>query len=112
MSVNPETKLQREILDYLLLRGVFAWRNNAGFLRVGKRLIEMAPAGSPDIIGVLPGGKFIGVEVKCPGEEARPNQVQFHERLRSYGAAVAVVHSVTEARQFIDQHIPMGRIRQ
>lgn len=102
---NPETKLQRTLLEYLLLRGIFAWRNNSGFVRIGKRMIELAPAGSPDLIGILPGGRFLGVEVKMPGEAPSPVQVKFQAQMRAMGAAVFTVHSLSELIEVLTHEV-------
>ena len=97
---NAETVVTNECLDCLAKRpGIvaFAWRNNSGmaFLRYGGA-ITLAPEGSPDIIGQLVDGRFLGVECKLPGEEPTELQVDFLERIRRYGGVALVVHSAEE----------------
>lgn len=54
--------------------------------------------GMPDLVGVLgPGGRWVGLEVKRPGQKPRREQLACHELLRRFGAFVAVVTSVEEA---------------
>lgn len=48
--------------------------------------------GAPDRIVMLP-GRTIWVELKAPGEKARPHQVREHERMRRMGQHVVVVDS-------------------
>ena len=96
---NAETKIQHDILEYLTLCNIVAWRNNAGMLRIGKRLIQMAPAGSPDIIGLMPDGRFLGIEVKMPREAPTPVQRKFLQRLKDNGALVFVARSIGDVEK-------------
>lgn len=61
--------MQRQILDWLNLKGIFAWRNNTGAMRArygGKtRYVRFGAVGSPDIFA-LHKGKLYGIEVKGP----------------------------------------------
>jgi hypothetical protein len=43
---------------------------------------------------VLKGERTIWVELKAPGEKAKPHQVREHERLRKMGQRVAVIDSI------------------
>lgn len=59
--------------------------------------------GSPDLILILaPGGRLVGLEVKRPGEDATSEQLRVHAIWRRFGAVVAVVHDVEEARAVLD----------
>ena len=95
-----ETELQKEILQYLKLRNIFCWRNNAGLIIKG-RVIQMSPAGSPDIVGVLPDGRFLGIEVKLPGKNLNDKQVEFLAKLKDNHAFVIVAHSVEEVAKHL-----------
>lgn len=48
--------------------------------------------GAPDRIVMLP-GRTIWVELKAPGEKAKPHQVREHDRMRRMGQHVVVVDS-------------------
>ena len=48
--------------------------------------------GAPDRIVML-NGKTIFIELKAPGEKAKPHQVREHERMRRMGQRVEVVDS-------------------
>lgn len=57
--------------------------------------------GSPDLVGILLVGRlgvWLALEVKVPGEDATDEQAKVHAIWRRFGAYVAVVHSVAEAR--------------
>lgn len=96
---NAETKLQRQILDYLKLRCILSWRNNSGQLRSKGYSINLSPKGSPDIIGILPGGRMLAIEVKMPRESLTPTQNAFCRRLKDNGAAVFVARSVGDVER-------------
>lgn len=48
--------------------------------------------GAPDRLVLLP-GKTLWVELKAPGEKAKPHQVREHERMRKMGQRVEIVDS-------------------
>ena len=48
--------------------------------------------GAPDRIVMLP-DRTVWVELKAPGEKAKPHQVREHERMRKMGQRVEVVDS-------------------
>lgn len=49
--------------------------------------------GAPDRLVMLPGKPLLWVELKAPGEKAKPHQVREHERMRKRGQRVEVVDS-------------------
>lgn len=59
----------------------FAWRMQSGLFREGSRVIKVGVTGIPDIIGLLHGGRFYGIEVKAKGgvvssiQQTRINQI-------------------------------------
>ena len=48
--------------------------------------------GAPDRIAMLP-DRTVWVELKAPGEKAKPHQVREHERMRRMGQRVEIVDS-------------------
>jgi hypothetical protein len=52
--------------------------------------------GSPDLVGAVD-GRFIGLEVKVPGEKPEPHQARLHAAWRAVGCFVVVVTSVEES---------------
>lgn len=103
-----ETKLQSAILD--ALRRCFGWaqwaRNNTG--RRGGVAFGLGK-GSPDIIGcvngctcphcggLVPFGRFVGLEVKTPTGVVGADQTEWALRWSAAGAHVEVVRSVEDA---------------
>ena len=59
------------------------------FMRFGKK-------GSSDIIGVLPGGRFLAVECKSQYGRLSPEQEQFHADIEKLGGFAIVAHNWRE----------------
>ena len=55
--------------------------------------LVMLPCRS-DIVSFVRGPNTIWVELKAPGEKAKPHQVREHERMRKMGQRVVVIDSI------------------
>ena len=86
---QDEAQIERDILRYLQLRGVFAWPTH------GPRNRPVVP-GTPDIIGVRHDGRTIAIEVK--GVDGIVSQVQeeFMRELHRRLALVIVARSLDD----------------
>ena len=110
-----EKDIQTAILDYLLMRGHFAWRQNTGGIPLhgeGKEgRFRPAPVrGVSDILGVageprkqaidcatVPRkGTFFAVEVKRPGKKPTADQLKFLNDVLSHGGVGIVATSVDD----------------
>jgi hypothetical protein len=104
----PESDLLRSVLQALALHRVFCWRNNSGVTVLGKgkarRVIRGAPAGSPDILGVIPGsdGALFGFELKTATGRVSASQREWHEKARAQGVRIAVVRSVKDSLRVLE----------
>ena len=87
---RPERETTPEILKWLNDNGTWAWRTNSGMVKRGSRWIRMAPEGTPDIQGILPGGKSIFVENKSNGSALTPEQTAWIIKAQRQGAHVIV----------------------
>lgn len=96
---SGESAVLRACLALLEVRGIMAWRNNTGALKVDGRLVRFGHAGSSDILGILPWGRFLAVEVKAPsipalgkspGRLSRAQSVFLLEVNRSRGVGIWV----------------------
>lgn len=101
--MNKETALMRRISVALSERGCFVLRSNAGiyFDSQGNRITIGFP-GLSDLIGCTPEGRFFALEVKLPGEKPRPNQLNFLNAMRQYGAIADWCTSVEEAIKILE----------
>ena len=57
-----------------------------------RKLKWISRHGAPDRLVML-NGKAIFIELKAPGEKAKPHQVREHERMRRMGLRVEIVDS-------------------
>jgi hypothetical protein len=101
MKAPRETDLVRACLQLLRLRGVLAWRVNSGAVageyRGRRRFVKFNTAkGCSDILGILPGGRFLAVECKMPGRKTTPDQAAFLDAVRMAGGLALVVRDVRE----------------
>jgi hypothetical protein len=122
-----ESQLVSAILRALHLKGIWAWRVNSSLTVLPKqgatsrRVVKGAPAGSPDILLVLPFrncrisnleassnvtlvtvdertlGALCGLEVKTTTGKQSESQREWQRRAETYGVRYAVVRSIGEA---------------
>lgn len=57
--------------------------------------------GAPDRLVMLPHRTTLWIEVKAPGEKAKPHQLREHARMRSMGQWVEVVDSIEGIEELI-----------
>ena len=88
-----ETICTKEILSYLSKIGIFAWRNNTGSMKaMSGRFVRFGYPGSSDILGLLPDGRILCIEVKSMGEPFSAKQKEFRYLiLLNKGVYLAVV---------------------
>lgn len=76
-----ETQLVKVCLEILRMKKIFSWRNNSGSFSSeykGKTsFVRFGSPGSPDIIGIMPDGKFLGIECKVGKNTLSLNQKLF-----------------------------------
>ena len=76
--------------------GCMIWRNNTGSLTAGKRFIRFGLPGSPDFIGILSDGRFLGIEAKAAGKKQSPEQKQFQAECEKRGAVYILAYDVQD----------------
>ena len=100
---RKESEIQREILRYLQAWGIFAWKAGVGAARAehkGKaRFIRFGEPGQPDIIGMLPTGQFLAIEVKRPGQRPTPLQQEFIRTVNRNNGLAFVSDSVQHTHE-------------
>lgn len=101
---TPEGQVLRACLDYLELRGIEHHRNNTGAVRVDQRFIRFGEVGSADIIGCLPGGRYLAVECKAKGKRSNATEAQraYAARVNAAGGLAIVVDDVGQLVEAIE----------
>jgi hypothetical protein len=98
---GPEAAILRSCLEYLRARGVFCWRQNSGALATpgGGFMRATDIAGVADIIGVLPGGRFLAVECKSVRGRQVASQRAFQEAAERSGGLYVLARSVEDLQR-------------
>lgn len=102
MKQGKETALVKSCLQYLQAKGIVAWRNNTGGVKVDKRFVRFGQPGSADILGILPpDGRLVAVECKCGRNEPTELQRDWLQRVAGAGGLALVVYSLDELMEAI-----------
>lgn len=106
-SATPEGVVLRAILNTLRIRGVFAFRNNAGVLpNPSGRPVRFGKVGASDVLAILqPSGRFLAIEAKTPGREKTltPAQHDFLTAIRDAGGVALVISDVADLWRALDE---------
>jgi hypothetical protein len=97
---QSEKEIKTEIKKYLKGRGIFCWNEWQG---------QFSVKGVPDLIGILPGGRLLGVEVKRAKGTLRPEQEEFITKINRCGGLAFVARSVTEVHERLEGLTSMKR---
>lgn len=113
---KAENAVTKACMDYLTLIGAFVWRNNSRTVMMPGKGGKMRPmffgkVGSPDIIGILPGGRFIGVECKKPlgpkggtgGSVQSAEQVEFEKECKARHGLYVLARSSHDVHEAINR---------
>ena len=94
-----ENLVTKQIIEYLTLKGYFVWRNNSGM----RNKIRFGIKGSPDILGITPEGRFIGIEVKSPtgsqSDEQKAFEGQINDRHGIYILCVTLEEMIEKLKE-------------
>ena len=104
---KPERAAQRAIVEYLRLRGCLVAVTDAGAAyRAGAFFGDAIPAGWPDVTGLLPDGRFIGVEVKAPDGRQSPVQKAMEEAIRKRHGIYILARSIDDVEEVLKHENP------
>jgi VRR-NUC domain-containing protein len=93
---STEKPTQQAILEYLVYRGHFVWRNNSGGFKVQDRYIKAGRKGSSDIIGCSSEGKLIAVEVKDKKGRLTAEQETFLDQIKQRGGYAILAYTLDD----------------
>lgn len=101
--MNPETKIQRSILEAVNASGLAVlWRNNVGFDRDHRMRYGLC-VGSSDLIGLTANGRFVALEVKTDTGKPTREQKLYLSLVAKLGGIAQVVRSVEDAMNAITE---------
>ena len=91
-----EHQVQTQILEELLSRGIFCFRNNSGAFATQYKdknyFIQFGLKGSSDIIAII-NGIFVGIEVKGPRGKQSEYQNAFQKNIEDAGGIYILAFS-------------------
>ena len=99
-----ENDIQYSIVEFLRSKKIFCWRNNTtgvydpvskNFRRPGKHTLS----GIGDILGVLPNGKFLTIEVKTKTGTVSENQKTFMANVKNSNGIAFVARSIEDVER-------------
>ncbi len=114
-----EKDVQKQILDYLKIRGVFCWRNQTtGIYDPTARRFRKNSGmnGVADVLGVLPQdfcnhfeaghsyvkvGRFLAIEVKAAKGKQSLEQFAFQKAVEENGGLYILARSVDDVKSFL-----------
>jgi hypothetical protein len=86
MVKTPEGSVKATCLRYLERRGIMAWNHPSGAVQIRPgKFMSFGLKGSSDILGLLPGGRFLAVECKAEHGRLSPEQRQFLADVKALG---------------------------
>ena len=100
-----ENDVVNSCLQFLKLKGIFAWRNNTGAMKISREngkqgFYRFGFKGSSDILGILPSGKFLAVECKFGKGKLTENQIRFLQEIGRNGGIAVCVWSVEDLEKY------------
>jgi hypothetical protein len=97
-GTNSESAIQGAILDYLLARGLVAYRINSGAVKTETGgFFRGAPVGHPDLVAILPPmGRLWYIEVKTATGKQTAHQQAFAAKASAAGALVTVARRIED----------------
>lgn len=110
MTIAREQDIVNACLEVLRYRGVYAYRQNQGGMKMTGRTRERfvrftSVSGVSDIIGCLPDGRFLAVECKRPGNEPTSDQSDFLNAIRRRGGVALVVYDAADLAEILDREL-------
>jgi len=107
---QSESDIQTLILDWLNRKGVFSFRVNTAGVYDSRKNIYRTPGrytlkGTSDVLGILPTGRFLAVEVKSATGRVTVEQRAFLDRINKSGGIAFVARSLQDVERNLHNEI-------
>jgi hypothetical protein len=100
---KPERAVQKAVVLWLRARGCLVAVTDAGAAyKAGSFFGDGLPAGWPDITGLLPDGRFIGVECKAPGGRQSTAQKLMEQEVRTRNGIYVLAFGIQDVEHAIE----------
>lgn len=110
-KVTPERIIESEILYFLRKSKIFSWKNvTGGYFDPVRKIFRKQTSpyainGTSDILGVLPDGKFLAIEVKSKTGRPSPEQVLFIDNVTKNGGIAFIARSVEDVKDQLNAYL-------
>jgi hypothetical protein len=99
--MGSENEIQNSIIEYLQWKKITCWRNQSiGVYDVKnksfRRLPKYAISGVSDILGILPSGRFLAIEVKSKTGTLSQNQKDFIKNINDNKGLAFMARSIDD----------------
>lgn len=98
--MTEETALKKSVIAYCLAKGCFVWGNATGQAKHQKGDAEYhvpyGKVGSSDVIGVLPDGRFLAIEIKVGKNTPTHKQWEFMLTIQRLGGVAFWTNDMDE----------------
>ena len=88
--------LLKKCLVHLSSVGIFSYSNNTGVVKNANRYQKYGFVGSPDILGIMPDGRYLGIEIKTGNAVQNKNQKKFEKKITDNNGIYWVVRSLED----------------
>src|SRR6267154_5037238 len=101
MKSVKESVYQKAILEYLQAKGILVWRNHSTgiYNPKGGGFIPLGKPGVSDILGILPNGRFLAIEVKTPKGKLSENQIFFLDDINIRGGLAFMAITIDDVEK-------------
>jgi len=105
---QPESLIKSAILNFLSLKGIFCWINKSqGTWDPARKIFRKNNSaheikGVADILGIMPDGRLLAIEVKSKTGHLTPEQRRFIDAVNNRNGLAFVARSIED----VLKHIP------
>ncbi len=101
MTGNNQSAAHSALVNEILMifggrKNLTLWKNATGAVKIGARFLRFGMKGSPDILGIADGGRFVGIEVKTGAAKQSPEQKLFQAMVFRRGGLYVLAHCVDD----------------
>lgn len=109
-SMQPEKQIENDILRFLWSRDIYCWKiKSVGTYDPTKRLFRKPSPfykkGVSDILGCLPDGRLLAIEVKTIKGRLSPEQKLFLNEVTQRGALAFVARSIEDITEHMGEYL-------
>lgn len=110
-----EKMIQDQILSFLKSKQIFAWQNKStGTYDPTKKMFRRPglwfKKGTSDILGILPGGLLLAIEVKTKKGRPTPEQTLFIEDITQRGGIAFIARSIEDVEKHLRGILDAGDV--